>query len=89
MRTQLLSALTLVIAATQIEAAKKLTVKVIKESENCTERAMVGDFLHVHYEGRLWNEEGEIFDASRKRGSTYNFELGNGQVSDHQQAFVG
>jgi len=42
------------------------------------EEAQKGDTLEVHYEGRL--EDGTKFDASRDHGSTFEFQLGAGQV---------
>ena len=42
------------------------------------EEAKKGDTLEVHYEGRL--EDGTKFDASRDHGSTFEFQLGAGQV---------
>ena len=42
------------------------------------EEAKKGDTLEVHYEGRL--EDGTKFDASRDHGSTFDFQLGAGQV---------
>ena len=42
------------------------------------EEAERGDTLEVHYEGRL--ENGKKFDASRDHGSTFEFQLGAGQV---------
>ena len=42
------------------------------------EEAEKGDTLEVHYEGRL--EDGTKFDASRDHGSTFEFQVGAGQV---------
>jgi peptidylprolyl isomerase len=42
------------------------------------EEAQKGDTLEVHYEGRL--EDGTKFDASRDHGSTFEFQVGAGQV---------
>ena len=42
------------------------------------EEAESGDTLEVHYEGRL--EDGTKFDASRDHGSTFEFQVGAGQV---------
>ena len=42
------------------------------------EEAQRGDTLEVHYEGTL--EDGTKFDASRDHGSTFEFQVGAGQV---------
>jgi FKBP-type peptidyl-prolyl cis-trans isomerase len=42
------------------------------------EAAEKGDTLEVHYDGRL--EDGTKFDASRDHGSTFEFQVGAGQV---------
>eukprot|EP00096_Caligus_rogercresseyi_P016457 TRINITY_DN911_c1_g2_i1.p1 TRINITY_DN911_c1_g2~~TRINITY_DN911_c1_g2_i1.p1 ORF type:complete len:170 (+),score=34.98 TRINITY_DN911_c1_g2_i1:36-512(+) len=60
---------------------EELEVKTIKEGRNCDKQtAQPGDVLHVHYTGRLNDENGKIFDSSKDRGMTYNFQLGAGQV---------
>ena len=41
-----------------------------------------GDHLEVHYVGRLNDENGEKFDASRDRGQLFKFQLGAGQVTN-------
>ena len=41
--------------------------------------AETGDFLSMHYVGVL-HADGEQFDASWDRGSTFDFRLGQGQV---------
>ena len=56
-------------------------VKIIKEAKSCDVKADIGDHLSVHYVGRLDDENGKQFDASRDRGQTFNFQLGAGQVS--------
>lgn len=56
-------------------------VKIIKESKKCDMKAEPGDYLKVHYVGRLNDENGKKFDASRDRGQLYSFQLGAGQVS--------
>ena len=56
-------------------------MKIIKESKKCDVKAEIGDHLSVHYVGRLNDENGKQFDASRDRGQTFNFQLGAGQVS--------
>ncbi|XP_059087329.1 uncharacterized protein LOC131883788 [Tigriopus californicus] len=60
--------------------ADELIVKTIKEPKNCPRQAKKGDQLQVHYVGRLTDENGKIFDESRPRGQTFNFQLGAGQV---------
>ena len=61
----------------------ELITKTIKEAKTCKRQAKPGDKLQVHYVGRLDDENGKIFDESRPRGSTFNFQLGAGQVSTH------
>lgn len=58
-----------------------LVVTVIKESKDCLKKAEIGDHLSVHYVGRLDDENGKEFDASRKNGRVFQFQLGAGQVS--------
>ena len=53
-----------------------LQIKEIECGEG--EEAAKGDTLEVHYEGRL--EDGTKFDASRDHGSTFEFQVGAGQV---------
>ena len=60
--------------------ANGLAMRTIQEGRSCARRAQAGDRLSVHYVGRLGNENGKIFDASRNRGSTFDFTLGSGQV---------
>lgn len=64
------------------EELQDVQVKTIKEAKKCSSEttAEVGDELEVHYVGRLNDENGEKFDASRDRGSTFKFTLGTGQV---------
>ena len=68
-------------AADGDSALPELIVKTVKEGKNCERRATAGDKLRVHYIGRLDDENGKKFDASRDRGATFNFQLGAGQVS--------
>ena len=58
-------------------------MKTIKAAKKCEVVAEAGDHLSVHYVGRLNDENGKQFDASRDRGQTFNFQLGAGQVSGH------
>ena len=69
-------------------AVDELVVKTIKSPSpsKCVQKAKAGDHLRVHYVGRLDDENGKEFDASRKRGSTFNFQLGAGQVSKAKAA---
>jgi hypothetical protein len=62
------------------EELKDVQVKIIKEAKKCDVKAEAGDFLKVHYVGRLDDENGKKFDASRDRGQLYSFQLGAGQV---------
>ena len=57
-----------------------LVVTILKESKDCIKVAEPGDFLSVHYIGRLEDENGKEFDASRKNGREFKFQLGAGQV---------
>jgi len=55
----------------------------VKESKGICDTentAQPGDFLSVHYTGRLDDENGEIFDTSHNRGQLYKFQLGAGKV---------
>ena len=55
--------------------------KIIKEAKKCDVKAEAGDFLSVHYTGRFDDENGKIFDTSKKPGGQlYKFQLGAGQV---------
>merc|ERR1711976_17069 len=64
------------------EELQDVQVKIIKEAKKCTSEttAEPGDHLEVHYEGRLDDENGKKFDASRDRGNLFKFQLGAGQV---------
>ena len=55
-------------------------VTTIKEAKTCPRAAKAGDRLRVHYEGRLDGPDGKMFDSSKERGNTFNFQLGAGQV---------
>ena len=57
-----------------------LVVTTIKEAKTCPRAAKAGDRLRVHYEGRLDGPDGKMFDSSKERGNTFNFQLGAGQV---------
>ena len=63
------------------EDLPSVQINIVKESP-CSEGegAAGGDYLQVHYVGKLDNEDGDEFDSSRKRGKTFNFQLGAGQV---------
>ena len=63
-----------------IDKGEGLIVKIIKEKKNCQKVAEIGDYLDVHYVGRLDDENGKIFDESRPKGHVYKFQLGAGQV---------
>ncbi len=58
----------------------ELIVKTIKTPKKCDRQAKNGDKLKVHYVGRLNDENGKIFDQSRDRGKTFDFQLGAGRV---------
>lgn len=78
-----LSSLVLLFPLLSVALAEEaeLIVKTVKEAKSCKRQAKAGDKLQVHYVGRLDDENGKIFDESRPRGSTFNFQLGAGQVS--------
>ena len=75
--------LKIVLSVLVICHADELITKTIKMPKECTRKAEKGDKLKVHYVGRLEDENGKIFDASKKRGNTLNFQLGAGQVNKH------
>ena len=56
----------------------RLQIGVTKKVENCQRKARSGDFVAVHYAGRL--EDGTEFDNSYKRGQPIEFSLGSRQV---------
>merc|ERR1712150_463127 len=63
----------------QFEELKDVQVKIIKEAkkpclEDPSRMADKGDHLEVHYVGRLNDENGEKFDASRDRGQLFKFQ---------------
>ena len=62
------------------EEFQDVQVKITKESKECKMKAEFGDYLSVHYTGRLTDENGDIFDTSHKRGQLFKFQLGAGQV---------
>ncbi|XP_059479844.1 peptidyl-prolyl cis-trans isomerase FKBP2 [Neocloeon triangulifer] len=60
------------------DSKKKLQIGVKKRVEDCKMRSRKGDFLHMHYTGKL--EDGTEFDSSIPRGQLFTFTLGSGQV---------
>ncbi|KAL1131677.1 hypothetical protein AAG570_011290 [Ranatra chinensis] len=60
------------------DAKKKLQIGIKKRIENCTTKSKKGDFLHMHYTGKL--EDGTVFDSSYDRDQPLTFTLGSGQV---------
>ncbi|XP_008312025.1 peptidyl-prolyl cis-trans isomerase FKBP9 [Cynoglossus semilaevis] len=46
--------------------------------ESCTRKSVVGDYMRYHYNGTFLN--GETFDTSYQRNSTYNTYIGMGYV---------
>ncbi|CAB3359606.1 Hypothetical predicted protein [Cloeon dipterum] len=60
------------------ETKKKLQIGVKKRVEGCTVKSRKGDFLHMHYTGKL--EDGTEFDSSIPRNQPFTFTLGSGQV---------
>ncbi|GAB6022439.1 FK506-binding protein 2A [Chamberlinius hualienensis] len=57
---------------------KKLQIGIKKRVENCPVKAKKGDYLHIHYSGRL--EDGTEFDSSYTRNQPLTLTLGAGQV---------
>lgn len=55
---------------------KKLVIDDIKVGEG--KEVVVGSKINVHYVGRL--QDGQEFDNSHKRGSTFEFTVGEGRV---------
>lgn len=67
---------------TEDETLEELEIKTVKMPKTCKRSAAKGDRLRVHYVGRLGKDgKGKVFDSSKDRGNTFNFELGAGQVS--------
>ena len=67
----------------EIEVTKKIPV------DKCTNKALVGDSVQVHYTGRLL-ENGKKFDSSYDRGKPLSFILGTGRVIEGwDQGIVG
>ncbi|RLV92997.1 hypothetical protein JA1_002779 [Spathaspora sp. JA1] len=62
-----------------VSAASPDELKITVETPvECTRKTQAGDFISVHYEGKL--EDGTVFDSSYKRGNPLPFNLGQGQV---------
>ena len=60
---------------------EKVTIKVEYKppDEKCQRKSKDGDFLAMHYTGRL-ERDGSVFDSSHNRGHTFDFTLGKGMV---------
>lgn len=50
-------------------------------SKNCHTTAAFGDVLKIHYSVRENDRSGRLFDASKKRKTAYEFQLGVDDVS--------
>lgn len=63
-----------------IAFASELQIGVLTSvpKEKCNVKSKPGDFISVHYEGKL--EDGTVFDSSYSRGQPITFQLGIGQV---------
>lgn len=61
-----------------INKTKKLQIGVKKRVDDCPFKSKKGDFLHIHYSGKL--EDGTEFDSSYSRNQPLTFTLGAGQV---------
>nr|XP_018897023.1 PREDICTED: peptidyl-prolyl cis-trans isomerase FKBP2 [Bemisia tabaci] len=57
---------------------KKLQIGITKRGTNCNQKTRKGDFVHIHYTGKL--EDGTVFDSSLPRGEPLTFTLGAEQV---------
>lgn len=55
-----------------------LVINTLEQGEG--EGAQSGDRITVHYEGRLTDENGDIFDSSYEREIPFDFVLGQGSV---------
>ena len=60
---------------------EKVTIKVEYKppEEKCQRKSKDGDFLAMHYTGRL-ERDGSVFDSSHNRGHTFDFTMGKGMV---------
>ncbi|XP_062860055.1 peptidyl-prolyl cis-trans isomerase FKBP10-like [Trichomycterus rosablanca] len=55
-----------------------ISVEVQTVPDNCSRKSIAGDYIRYHYNGTFLN--GEAFDNSYKRNSTYNTYIGQGYV---------
>jgi FK506-binding protein 2 len=56
-----------------------LQIGVKKRGRDCSVLSKDGDFLDVHYVGKLWSN-GKEFDSSLKRNEPFKFQVGKQQV---------
>lgn len=59
-------------------ALPELQIEVVEVPDDCGKKTQTGDFLKMHYAGRL--EDGTEFDSSYYRERPFEFQLGTGQV---------
>jgi len=53
-------------------------IEVTYRPEKCDRKSKPGDFVSMHYTGKL--QDGSVFDSSLARGTPFSFRLGVGQV---------
>lgn len=70
--------LSALVMATGAEGKRKLQIGVKKWVDHCPIKSQKGDFLQLHYTGKL--EDGTEFDSSLPQNQPFVFSLGTGQV---------
>ncbi|KAH8119312.1 hypothetical protein DFH11DRAFT_1500951 [Phellopilus nigrolimitatus] len=61
------------------DAPTELEIKTVFKPEECPQIAESGDFVSVHYTGKLYSN-GNKFDSSVDRGTPFELKLGASQV---------
>ena len=71
-----------IVYGSPIKLDDDLIVTVVKRPDKCIRVASVSDLVTVHYEGRLEDQHGKIFDYSRGEGGVgpFRYQLGAGSV---------
>lgn len=67
-------------------AEDQLRIGIKEHAKKCSEKAMDGDTVRVHYTGMLKSDK-SVFDSSLTRGEPFSFTLGQGQVGTKLCAF--